>query len=77
MRSDFVHVGDTMKAGDIVFGENGAQWKLISQHEGDLWIAHFWISEAAHIRGVSPPLHLINVSYMNAVAQEESDGEEG
>lgn len=65
-----------MKAGDIVFGENGTQWNLVSQHEGDLWIAHYWVPEAAHIHGVSAPLHLVNVSYMNAAAEEGSDGKE-
>ena len=53
-----------MKQGDIVYGENNRQWKLVLDNGEGLWLAHVWTPESAHIQGISPPLHIVNEKYM-------------
>ena len=59
-----------MKKGDIVYGENNRQWKLVQDNGDGLWLAHVWTPESSHIPGISPPLHLVNVKYMTLVKQD-------
>tara|TARA_R110000824_G_scaffold173284_2_gene351302 strand:- start:1904 stop:2086 length:183 start_codon:yes stop_codon:yes gene_type:complete len=56
-----------MKTGDIVYGENQRQWKLVSDNGGGMFLAHVVTSEAAHIKGISPPLHLVSAKHMSEV----------
>jgi hypothetical protein len=58
-----------MKRGDLLHYENNRTWRLVQHLDGPHWLAHVLVDEAARLRGVSPPLHEINVSYM-----EFSDG---
>jgi len=55
---------------DIVYSENGRRWRLVQRMGNDHWMAHTIIDEAAHIDGVSPPLHIISEKY---VTKAESD----
>ena len=61
-----------MKQGDIVYGENNRQWKLVLDNGEGLWFAHVWTPESAHIQGISPPLHIVNEKYMTLTEQDLS-----
>jgi hypothetical protein len=56
-----------MKTGDIVYGENQRQWKLVLDNGGGMFLAHVVTSETAHIKGISPPLHLVSTKHMSEV----------
>jgi hypothetical protein len=36
-----------------------------------MWLAHVWTPEAAHIRGISPPLHLVNEKHMSLTERDD------
>ena len=53
-----------MTEGDTVYSENRRRWRLVQRMGNDHWMAHTVIDEAAHIDGVSPPLHIISEEYV-------------
>ena len=60
-----------MKTGDIVYGDNQRQWKLVLDHGDGMFLAHVVTSETAHIRGISPPLHLVSAKHMTEVVTDD------
>lgn len=60
-----------MSEGDTVYGENGRRWRLVQRMGNDHWVAHTIIDAAAHIDGVSPPLHIISEKYVAKAPSNE------
>ncbi len=53
-----------MNAGDLAYSDNGRHWRLVQQVGEGLWMAHTMTDKATHIRGISPPLHIISEKYL-------------
>ena len=60
-----------MKTGDIVYGENQLQWKLVLDNGDGMFFAHVVTSEASHIKWISPPLHLVSAKHMTSVVTDD------
>ena len=60
-----------MNIGDIVYSDNGRHWRLVQDMGVGLWMAHTITDEATHIRGISPPLHVISEKYLTLSPQDE------
>ena len=60
-----------MNIGDIVYSDNGRHWRLVQDMGVGLWMAHAITDEATHIRGISPPLHIIREKYLTLSPQDE------
>ena len=58
-----------MNIGDIVYSDNGRHWRLVQDMGVGLWVAHAMTDEATHIRGISPPLHVISEKYLTLSPQ--------
>ena len=60
-----------MNKNDIVYGNNNRRWKLVLDNGDGMWLAHVWTPEAAHIAGISPPLHLVNEKHMSLTERDD------
>ena len=60
-----------MNIGDIVYSDNGRHWRLVQDMGGGFWMAHAMTEEALHIRGISPPLHIISEKHVTKAPGNE------
>lgn len=58
-----------MNIGDIVCSDNGRHWRLVKDMGSGFWMAHAMTDEATHIRGISPPLHIISEKHVTLSPQ--------
>lgn len=56
-----------MNIGDIVYSDNGQRWRLVQDMGAGFWMAH--ATTATHIRGISPPLHIISEKHVTLSPQ--------
>lgn len=47
-------------------------WRLVQQIDGDLWFAHTVVADSMHMKGVSTPIHVINVSHLEEAPDVEN-----
>lgn len=59
-----------MNIGDIVYSDNGRHWRLVQGMGAGFWMAHAMTDEATHIRGISPPLHIISEKHVTLSPQD-------
>jgi hypothetical protein len=55
--------------GDIVYSDNGRHWRLVQDMGAGFWMAHAMTDKATHIRGISPPLHIISEKHVTLSPQ--------
>ena len=58
-----------MNIGDIVYSDNGRHWRLVQDMGAGFWMAHAMTDEATHIRGISPPLHIISEKHVTKAGE--------
>lgn len=60
-----------MQKDDIVYSDNGRHWRLVQDMGAGFWMAHAMTNEAIHIRGISPPLHIISEKHVTKAPGNE------
>ena len=61
-----------MIPGKIYMQNNNRMWRLVQQIDGDLWFAHTVVADSLHMKGVSTPIHVINVSHLEEAPDVEN-----
>ena len=62
-----------METGDLVHSDNGMRWRLVQTMADGFWLAHAVTDKAAHIRGISAPLHIISEKYLTKSRIKRND----